>query len=230
MSNLRYEPFFIDFKEQIEKTPSDIRYITEKGVSCNFKNSLTPAPQGSGFADVEAGFILDFTADNSFYLNLSDVKKHSIPNQMMVEQKILELYKNKRWDRNYSIITGLFSAKSGTIILSKNKGAKAEIKLKAGISLNEFEIGKAESIDGFNTKNLAGLDIIGRKGLTPLFEAVKIDDPWIFSPEIKDVSFARYKSKTYVDKNLKPERIEGASKKIISIKPVMFDELDEESI
>ncbi len=205
-SNLKEIDPSIEIAERKDVT-SDNEEFDDKGsviISAKLKGDAAIPNTSIGLND--AGALVEFESKNSVYLKAIDINYKSIEDQIGLGNKIIDLFGNGNWDKDWFIITELAQAKSGTIILSKSTDAKIEIKAKAAGTIEEIDLANAELKLSVGFNKGIGAKTIAEEGLTPLFRVSGIKFPWfgdpIFGATVKKREFHRTPKKVLEDPSI----------------------------
>lgn len=188
ISNL--SDFGIQFEIEPDETKSDIEHSSKGAVSITTKASGTVAPQGSALAEVDAGITVEFSKENAILFKANGTTSPSIKDQIALGKTIIDLYKEGKWDKDWSVITEKVDAESATILISSSSSGKIELKAKGEIKAAKLDI--ADAALGFEltfSKDLS-TKIIGEESLTPLFKASKVNSR-LFNPPIFKINKVR---------------------------------------
>lgn len=177
--------FNIDFDIRQDDTKSPLEHSTQGSVTITTKLSGTIAPQGSVLTDLDAGIIVEFSKENSTLFKAINTTTPSIQNAISLGDKIIGLFKEGKWDKDWVVITELVEAESATIIISNKSNSKIELKANANIGAANFDI--ADASFEFSPQFSRGLEtkIISSEGLTPLFKIMGIKTRWFAPPIFK---------------------------------------------
>ena len=161
----------LDFKPDNGKKRDDdaFTYMSKGNVNIGTKLSGKVSPIQTILGKLDAGIIVEFTRKNSILFQLKGVRVYKIENQIQLGQAIEKLYKDKKWDRSWVVITELVKTYAATICISDLKDAKLEIKANADISAEELEITNANA--EFSIESSKGVDtkIIAQSEIEPLY-------------------------------------------------------------
>lgn len=179
------EDFNINFEIRPDLTKSPLEHSTQGSVIITTKLSGTAAPLDSSLTELDAGIIVEFKKENSTYFKAINTTTPSIKNTIELGERIIELYKEGKWNKDWMIITELVEAESATIIISNNSNSKIELKANGNIGAMNIDI--ADAGFQFSPQFTRGLDtnIISAEGLTPLFKIMGIKTSWFTPPSFK---------------------------------------------
>jgi hypothetical protein len=141
LSHLRNEG--IEFGIDADTTKTDMDYASEKAITVKPKISGNMPVAGSVLSQVDAGFTVEFSRENSVLFKAKGSVSHSISNQIKLGQEIRKRIKEGRWEKNWVVISELVVADSTTILVSSSSKGKIELKAKANIGAAKLDIADA---------------------------------------------------------------------------------------
>ena len=193
----------IPFEIYDDGTISQLDYVSKGSASVITKLSGQTAPEGSTLATADAGIIVNFSKESAVVFSAKDVKYPSIEDQIKLERDIIRLYKAKKWDRDWCIITELAKAEGATIIISNSSNSKIELKANAKIAATKIDI--ADAAFNFSTQFSKDVNtaIISQEELTPLFKVKKLKG--LFQDELKTRSLSYRSEATDVEEEISLE-------------------------
>ena len=171
-SSIKY--YGIEFNTLTDKTSASFDYASQKGVEITIKMSGEIAPPGSILNDVTAGIIVEISHANSVLFKANNTKNHSVKDINKLEKDVIKLYKEKKWEKEWCIITELVVADSATIIMSGSENSKIELEATADIGIGEIDIADATLGLAVRHKNNVQTEYIAEKNLTPLFRVKQL--------------------------------------------------------
>ncbi len=183
ISNL--SDFGIKFEIEPDETKSDIEHSSKGAVSITTKASGATAPQGSTLGNVDAGITVEFSKENAILFKANGTTSPSIKDQISLGQKILTLYKEGKWDKDWAIITEIVNAESATILISNSSKGKIELKAKGKIEAAKLDIADAKLHFELTFSKDLSTKIIAKESLTPLFKASKVKSRLFLPPAFK---------------------------------------------
>lgn len=134
---------------------------------------------GSVLTQAEAGFSIEFKKSKSTVYEAVGCVAPMIDDQLAVGKKVLEMYQQGNWNKDWAVITELVQARSATVLISNSSSSK--IELSAGGTFT----GGAASLADVNAQLQVAFSkdmmttLVSQAGLTPLFKArgVKSNGP-----------------------------------------------------
>jgi hypothetical protein len=169
----------IDFKTREDKTEETQKHSSSGSVSILFKAAGKAPAVGSVLTQAEAGFTIDFKKSKSTVYEAVGCVAPMIDDQVAVGKRILEMYQQGTWNKDWAVITELVQAKSATVLISNSSSSKIELSASGTFT------GGAASLADVNAKLEMAFSkdmmttLISQAGLTPLFKAraVKSNGP-----------------------------------------------------
>lgn len=170
--------FKIRFGIMRDRTKNDFKYSSEGAVTITQKLK-GEAAKGTKLGEADAGIIIEFNKSNAIYFRAVGSSNHYIADKINLGRTILELYKKGEWKKEWVIITQIVDADSATILISKEKGAKLEVKAKADLKPAELDITNVDLASGIEYSNALSFKIVAKAGINPLFKVMGIKDGWL---------------------------------------------------
>ena len=121
----------VDFETESGDANTDINYSSNGGVSISTKLSGTFAPAGGSLGEGDAGIIVEFSREKAILLKTKNTKVSRIKDQITLEAKMLELFKQNILKSKRAVITEIIYADGATILVSNSKSARIELKATA---------------------------------------------------------------------------------------------------
>lgn len=185
----------------IDKFLKDFNIVQQKGntidrimfCSDGFVNILTKItgqilPFGNtGLNEIDGGFIVEFGKKDAVLFKAENLQCKIVENYIELGSNILSLFREKKWSKDYYVVTAIQCATNTTLVTSNAK--KAQITLKANTDIHNSEVKLAD----FNGELVAvartgiGIEIISSNSLTPFVQLSKLDgskkEAWDFKPK-----------------------------------------------
>ncbi len=180
------DDFNIQFEIRQDETPEDLEYSSKGSVSVTTKLSGAVTPPGSSLGNLDAGFIVEFSGQNSILFKANNTKTNLIKNTIKLGEDILKLYQDGKWNKKWVVITELVEAQTATILISNSKDAKIELKANANINLPKLDIADAKLDLGYTSSKGMDTKIISQSGLSPLFKVKGIRTSIFLPPAFAD--------------------------------------------
>jgi hypothetical protein len=173
----------ITFSEQLDSTPTDLKYTSRGSVVLTTKLAGAASLPGSALAGGDAGIVVEFTKENAVLFQANQTLTHFIADTISLGETVLALFREGKWDKHWAVITELVVADAATILISNAKGAKIELKANANINAPSIDIADAQFAFSAQSSKSLETEIIARKGITPLFRIMGIKTALFQSPE-----------------------------------------------
>lgn len=186
------ESLEITFEIRPDTTKTPLEHNSQGSVTVTTKVSGTVAPQGSVLASADAGFVVEFSKENSTLFKANNTTTPSIKDTIKLGNEIIKLYKEGKWNKSWVIITELVEAENATVIISNSSNGKIELKANANIDAPTIDIADAKF--DFSTQFSRGLEtkILSAEGLTPLFKVMGMKTRLFLPPIFKSTSMKAF--------------------------------------
>ncbi|MDB5128351.1 hypothetical protein [Mucilaginibacter sp.] len=174
--------FTMPFQVRTDTSSNDLEYSSKGAVAITSKLSGTVSPEGSKLAQGDVGFILDFSSENAVYFKADKAMSDLIDDTITIGNKVIDLYGQGKWNKNWVIITELVNTETATIVISSTSNSSLELKATANVQAADIDIADAQF--GFKAAFSKGIDtkIIAQNNLTPLFKLQGIKTRIFSSP------------------------------------------------
>ncbi len=171
------ENFKIAYAILRDRNKIDFKYSSAGAVTVRQKASGETL-DGTKLGEADAGLIIEFTKSNAIYFNVKGALNHYIADKLSLGETILDLYQMGNWKKEWVVITQIIDADSATILVSKDKGAKLELKAKANLKSADMDIigGQFDTDNSFSSS--LSFNIIAKSGINPLFKVMGIKKGW----------------------------------------------------
>jgi hypothetical protein len=138
--------------------------------------------QGSLLAKVDAGALVTFSKACGVVLQSAGVRVREILEGETVARGILELFKKKKWDKEWVFVDQVYEAGNTTILISDDADTSIDLRATANLA------GALPLSTGVELafKNGAITNFIAAQGLVPLFHLSRVRQTWfesLFSSE-----------------------------------------------
>jgi hypothetical protein len=164
----------IAFDTTTSESNQTIDLSSESGITLITKVEGKVEPKAVSLGVADAGFIVEFNDENSYIFKIRGSRTSIIPNLSDVKADVLHRYEAGNWDAKLVIISEVLVAKSATILLSGHAGNRVELKVQGDVNITTMDIADAAlNLRIESGQTLAG-QIIGQKGITPLYRVVGI--------------------------------------------------------
>ena len=150
---------------------ADLDFGNETGVELRAKFAGNAQLPNSNLGIDDAGFSIEFESKGSYLLKTSGTKISYIENIAELGKKVRHFYLNKKWNRNWFVITLLVSAEVATLLISKSASGKIELKATGEFTGVEEELISVNAKFATAWKKDISTNIIGKEGpFFPLFK------------------------------------------------------------
>lgn len=157
--------------EKMGTATADINFGSETGWELSTKFAGNAKLPNSKLEIENAGFSIDFTSSGSYLLKTQGTTIDYISNTAELGDKIIDLYLNNKWNRNWFVLTSLVEAKATSLIISNSAEGKIELLAKGNFTGLENDLINAEANLVAIWKKGIQTEIIGTSGsFFPLFK------------------------------------------------------------
>lgn len=116
-----------------------------------------------------------FPKEGGFLFSAEGVVEWRVEDSLSIEQAVLRLAAQDRWDPQWVIVDRVLQAESLTTLIAETAGAEIGLVGKASARTGPLRL--ADAGLGLNVRHARGqtLRFLGERGLTPLFQALRLD-------------------------------------------------------
>jgi len=151
--------------------PINFEYTSQSGVAVHMKSAGGGPTSITNIAEVEGAMTITFERENGVVFVARDCTITSIEDMLSLAHKVETLHKRNEWRLEHVIITELVAVKSATILISGCAGASIDFRLGSKIGQGLLSLTDASISSQTGAFSGIGVNLIGAKGLTPLFKA-----------------------------------------------------------
>lgn len=184
------EKLGITFEVDPDKTPTDLKYNSKGSVVITTKLSGAASIPGSSLTQADAGILVEFSKENSILFQANGTLTSTVKDTIVIGNKVIELFKQGKWDKKWVVITELVTAEAATILISNSKGAKIELKANAKIDAPKLDIANANFQFSTQFSRALETEIVAKEGLTPLFKIMGIKTSIFTPPDFKPLGLS----------------------------------------
>ena len=127
--------------------------------------------------DGEAAFVIEFKKANTYIFRADGVQTNFIENLETVEKEVKTLQDKGEWDPGYVIISDIMIADAVTILLAGEAGVTTTLSADGKFNISQLDIADASVGFHVSSTNKLALEVVGRKGTTPLFKVKGLRKP-----------------------------------------------------
>ena len=150
---------------------ADLDFGNETGIELKAKFAGNAPLPSSNLQVDDAGFSIDFSSQGAYLLKTRGTKVAYIQNVAELGDRVREYYLNGKWNRKWFVITLLVSADIATLLISKSRNGKIELKATGEFSGVEEELVSVDASFATAWKKDISTNIIGKVGpFYPLFK------------------------------------------------------------
>lgn len=155
----------IGFKERSDQHLNKMEFKSANATEVIFTAKGSGAVEGA--ANVNAGIEINFSSKNSVFFFAANCAIVSIEDQRKRGEEILELFKQRKWNEDYVVVTRIVKAGATTVIISG--GNQSSISLEAGAdTVQTIDLADASLKLTVKRERNIGYKSIAETGLNPL--------------------------------------------------------------
>jgi hypothetical protein len=156
-------------------------FQTREGTPQNMSYSAAADKKVGGTAGVsapmdsmKAELSIRFTKQGGYVFEAAGIRNIEIADRMMFSDRILELYGQPRWKREWLVVDAVYKAHSATIIVSEDDSSEIVLKASAALPLGSLPL--ADPNLGLSMSSCSGriTQVLVRSELTPLYSCVRV--------------------------------------------------------
>ncbi|PRY16400.1 hypothetical protein CLV24_101245 [Pontibacter ummariensis] len=179
--------FGIGFEMESDQQPGILEYSSPNGFAITTKVADASPIPGSSIPQDKAGLIIDFSRDNTIIFRANGASTPTIRDLSHVQSEVIRLYKEGKWDKNWSVVTEAVYADRCTLLISTHRNAKAELVASGNFDLSDIDL--ANEIFHSNQHSFRGLvvNLVARQSISPLFKLMKLKSSRRISPTLRSM-------------------------------------------
>jgi hypothetical protein len=181
-SNLNKEK--IKFKIRESSADLDFDYSSKNAVTIETSGSANATGSIPG-AELSGKVIINFNKTNGIIFQMHNSKKVVIENFTEIENEILSKYEQKKWSKDWVIVTEIIIADNATIIISTSNTNKIELACDAQFGLGPNKLADPKLKLTLVSEKGSSTKILGSKGIAPLFQISGIYQPFLSKPQFR---------------------------------------------
>ncbi|MEU2265087.1 hypothetical protein ABZ568_01270 [Streptomyces olindensis] len=165
--------------------PSDYNYSAGASVSFVTGGSVGEAANTSWLPSGHVGVLLDFRRIGAFVLKAKSVRVTRIGNLAEVEARVIDLYRQKKWKREWVIVTEVAVGGPVVVLIADQSKAKAGVNLGADAVIGEFDLGRIRGNFGVGFEQGLAAKFTTQNKSVVLWRGMYVSDGLIGSAKLK---------------------------------------------
>jgi hypothetical protein len=160
-----------------EGTPENMSY------SASAERKAGASTEASAAVPVaKAELSIRFTRQGGYVFEAAGMRNVEIANRMALANRILAVYEQDRWRKEWLVVDSIYRAASATIIVSEDGSSEIVLKASGNIPLGSLPL--ADPQLGLSVSSSSGkvVHVVAQSGLSPLYSCLKVRDPLIGLP------------------------------------------------
>ncbi|MER5195208.1 hypothetical protein ACWD3J_30450 [Streptomyces sp. NPDC002755] len=154
----------------------------------------------------DASVVLEFGRADAVLFRATGCRTEEIKNIEAVEARMLELHAQKKWPRDYVVVTEVTHASRTTALMSKNRKDRIELRASADPGISGLDLLTASGGLSWAGGSVAGLQLLSEGELTPLYRVrgmvrhlFRDDEPSYLGPDETEDEQDESDTEWYVD-------------------------------
>ncbi|WP_221354450.1 hypothetical protein [Streptomyces beigongshangae] len=137
---------------------SDFEYASRDGV--RRMAALSPVTVDAVVASARGDATYRFERAGTFVMRATDARVHRLNDLLAVENAVLELYRRKKWRKEWVVITEVVTSGPSLVLVSAGGRAEVTVRLRAGTQVvpGMPEVAGASAAVGFEVENGDGIE------------------------------------------------------------------------
>jgi hypothetical protein len=154
-----------------DNSEEDVKYASSGNVSIAFKAAGKVPSPGSALSEAEAGVTVEFNRKSAVVYEALGCTSPAIDDQVTLGDEIVSRYARGSWNKDWVVITQVVHAKSGSVLISAQSGAKIEVSASGKVTAGSFSMADASLGLSIVVQHDMQTTILAKTGMTPLFKA-----------------------------------------------------------
>ncbi|MGW7081716.1 hypothetical protein [Streptomyces sp. NPDC054866] len=167
-------------------TPTDYNYRAGASISFITGGSIGEVTNTSWLPSGHVGVLMDFRRSGAFVLKAKTVRVTRISNLAEVQAAVLDLYRNKKWEREWVIVTEVAVGGPLVVFVAGQSGAKAGVHLGADAVIGDFDLGRVRGNLSVGFEQGLAAKFATRERSAILWRGMYVDDGLIGSTKMKE--------------------------------------------
>jgi len=176
----------IDYDILNDDSPTIEEFNSSDSVSISFTGKGELKPSGSIAA--KACVDISFSSESSFFFSAGEVSYNSMKDIVLIGERIIKLYKEKKWKKEYVLITNLLQAKRTVLVISGASESSISIEAQSD-SVLKLKLHDLSAKIDFGSSSKVAYKIIGDDILQIGMGLSKVYNPIFQEPVIKTRGF-----------------------------------------
>jgi len=172
----------IPSSEVREGTPENMTY------AASADRKAGASVEASGAVPVAQGELsIRFSRQGGYVFEAASIRSIEIANRLELAERILDVYKQQRWQREWLLVDAMYIASAATVIVSEDNSSEIVLKASSNAPLGALPL--ADPKLGLTVTSSTGkiVHVIAQSNLKPLYSCLRVRDPIIGSPSVEPV-------------------------------------------
>src|SRR5262249_38922108 len=130
---------------------------------------------GSTLGRVDAGLVISFSKEDAIIFEVRECTSRTIDRMDDFGLAILQLDKQRYWNRDWLVVTEVVQAEWGTLIISGSRSARIDMKAQGTFAPAGLSLADPHARFAITNEQDVACRFIAEHGLTPLYRAGGIE-------------------------------------------------------
>lgn len=178
----------VRFRTETNRSPEgSLQFASAQGIGVQPKVKGTVLDIAPTIPKVKAGVAVTFGKETGVVFSARGLTVRRVADVLALEKAIWDLWDRFLWNESWVVVTEVLAAAKATILISGGGGAKVELQAQVAAQVGPVDIGDLAA--GFKLVSSYGMhtQIVGERGLTPLFRAIRVRDSFWRKTRIEGV-------------------------------------------
>ena len=166
-----------------DKIPSALAINGSRNVSITSKLAGSASAALPHIPEASVGLGMEFGSEGAFAIAAEEVYEDRIANPGALEQQLIKLNDQGKWDSDYRIVTGVLRMPVATILISQADHTKLELSLEGTATAAIKELGKASVTAKFLFESSGLMKYAPARDAVPIIQLHRLSRGfWPFGP------------------------------------------------
>lgn len=175
----------IAWEEEPDTSPGSLDLTSKQGTSFSLKIAGQVNPSAPHIPQGDAGVVVTLGREASYIIRSDEVLEPRIRNMASVEREVMERFREKRWQKEWVIVSQVVQCTKADILITKSANATVEIRARGSVAAGStVNLGNVDA--GFEIVHTSGaiFNFLNTRDSSPLFQLVGIRSRFPFGHRI----------------------------------------------
>ncbi len=162
----------IAINDDPNSSPFDVTY--SKATKIVFKAAGQTKDDLPNIPTAKAGFGVEFSRSGAFTVRAAASFEPSVSNIIALQQRVVELFEEGKWDKNWVVVVKKVSCPAATILISKSKTSKLEFSVSGDVPASGVVLGSADISFQLEASSNTALSLLEARDVTPFVQLMTL--------------------------------------------------------